>query len=347
MHSNAAKPLRAAVIGCGAIADRLHVPDYVHCDEADLVALCDISTDAARRVSERWRPDVRIYKDYREMLKKEPLDCVTVTLPNALHCEVTVECLKAGLHTMVEKPMATSDAECKKMIAAAKKAEKLLLVNQTQRLVNAHVKAREVVRSGILGGVLYVNAVFGHDGPDNWSPDAKWFFDKKKARFGAMADLGVHKADLVRYITGKEVKHVSAYTARLEKGGSVEDNFVSCLTFADGAVGTLAASWTFKGLGANFMVLQCEKGSLRITDWPDKPVVAHFNDPFAEINFAPDPAVELYPESWGVEVSKRFARACLGLEQPFCTGEEGRRSLGIIFAAEKSAQTGKSITIKD
>jgi predicted dehydrogenase len=75
--------------------------------------------------------------------------------------------------------------------------------------------------------------------------NGKWFFDKKQARFGAMADLGVHKADLIRFLTGKEVAEISAFSACLEKSNaSVEDNFVSALKFTDGPVGTLSASWT-------------------------------------------------------------------------------------------------------
>jgi predicted dehydrogenase len=237
--------------------------------------------------------------------------------------------------------MAASIDECKRMIAAAEKAGKLLMVNQAQRLVPAHLKAREVMASGILGRIFHVTAVFGHSGPDNWHPPAKWFFDKKQARFGAMADLGVHKADLVRYLTGLEVAEVGAFMAQLHKHGDVEDNFVACLHFESGAVGTLASSWTIYGHDANFVHIHCEKGTLKVGTYRDRPVVAGLTDPACEITFDPPPSPNDYPGTWQMDASGHFLRACMGVEEPFCTGEEGMRSLAILTAAEKAAQTGQ------
>jgi UDP-N-acetylglucosamine 3-dehydrogenase len=337
---------RAAVIGCGAIADRLHVPDYVYCPEAEVVALCDKDKGKAREVADRWAPLAAVYSDYKTMLKAESLDGVTVALPNYLHAPVTVDSLKAGCHVMVEKPMATSMAECRRMVDTANKLDRVLMVNQSQRLFPVHVRAKEVIDSGILGRILTLTAMFGHAGPEYWSPSGRWFFDKKQARFGAMADLGVHKADLVRYLTGKEVAKISAYTALLEKKkATVEDNFVSCVTFTDGTIGTLCASWTLKGMGGNYTILHCEKGSLRVSELPDRPLVAELSNPRGTVVFDVPPGSSHYEGSWGLDVSAAFVRACLGEVKPFCTGEEGMKSLEIIFAAEKSALTGRSVEL--
>lgn len=342
-----AKVLRAGVIGCGAIADRVHVPDYVYAPETEVAALCDLNKKAAEEVAQHWAPEAAVYTDYKKMLKEADLDCVTVTLPNRLHMQVTVDVLKAGCHVLVEKPMATSMAECKKMCAAAKAAKKQLLVNQCQRLVPAHQKAKEVIDSGILGKILYTTAMFGHEGPDEWSPNSEWFFQAKDARFGAMADLGVHKADLVRYIAGKEIAEISGYTARLEKQGTVEDNFVSGFKFADGTVGTLGASWTIYGLPANYIMFHCQKGSLYLQIDPTRPVLVGLHEPHGEVTYdLPEPDIR-YPDSWGLDVSGHFARACMRKEKPFCSGEEGMKSLQVIIAAEKSAKTGRSVQLKD
>lgn len=337
--------LRAAVVGCGAISERLHVPDYATCPDAEIVGLCDKDASRAKALAAKWAPEAAIYTDYKKMLAEVSADCVTVTLPNVLHCPVTIDCLKAGAHVMVEKPMATSLAEARKMCDAAKKAGKLLLVNQTQRLINAHKKAREVIQSGVLGKVLHVNGVFGHSGPDNWAPGADWFFNKKSARFGAMADLGIHKADLIRYLAGKEIAEISAYSARLDKKGTVEDNFVSSFKFDDGTVGMLSASWTFYGKGDNYIIFHCEKGSLHVNWDPAHPCIGHLEHPEGRIFFDPPPPIEKYPESWGVDVSGHFVAACKGEMEPFCTGEEGMKSLQVILAAEKSAATGKSVKV--
>ncbi len=339
-------PFRAGIIGCGAITERLHAPDYAVCKDAVIAALCDANPARAHEMRERFAPDAVVYSDYKEMLRKESLDGVTITLPNALHAAATVASLKAGCHVLVEKPMAASFAEAKRMIAAAKAAKKLLMVNQCQRRYAVHRKAKEVLDSGILGRVLTVAACFGHEGPENWSPSGKWFFNKEQARFGAMADLGVHKADLIRFLTGKEVAEVSAFTACLEKKRStVEDNFVSCLRFVDGSIGTLSASWTTKGMDADYVILHCANGSLRVNEIPGKPLVANLENPACTIEFElPDP-LSVYEDSWELGVSEGFVRAARGEEPPFCTGTEGANSLAIIIACEKAAESGKTVKV--
>ena len=342
-----ASKMRAGVIGCGAIAEHLHVPDYILCPEAELVALCDTVQSKAKALADKWAPAATVYTDYKKMLKDAELDCVTVALPNFLHGSVSIDALKAGCNVLVEKPMATSSDEAKKMIDAAKKAKKLLMVNQSQRRFPAHVKAKEVLDSGIMGKVLHVTAMFGHAGPEFWSPTGKWFFKKKEARFGAMADLGVHKADLIRYLTGKEISEISAYYTRLEKKNSdIEDNFVSCLTFNDGTVGTLCASWTVKGMEANYTIFHCANGTLRVCELPGQPLVANLVHPECTISFEVPPPVTNYEGGWGLDVSGAFIRACLGKEEPFASGEEGKKSLEVVLAAEKSADTGRSVKLK-
>ena len=338
--------VRVAVIGCGQIAKHLHVPDYASCEQAEIVALCDLIPAKARALAKQRAPEAKIYTDYKKLLRELKPDAVTVATPNNLHAPITIAALKAGCHVNVEKPMACSTAEAKKMIETAKKCKKLLNVNQSQRLFPPHVKAKEVIDSGIMGKILHLTAMFGHPGPEGWSPTGKWFFKKKEARFGAMADLGVHKADLIRYLTGKEVAQVTGFFERLEKKRTdVEDNFVSALKFTDGTVGTLAASWTVKGMEANYLILHCANGTLRIGELPGQPLVASLVNPECEIIFeVPEPATN-DDESWGLDASGRFVRATLGLEAPYCPGEEGMKSLNVILAAEKSALTGRTVKL--
>jgi predicted dehydrogenase len=340
------KKVRVGIIGCGAIAQRLHIPDYASCPQAEIVAFCDLDKSRASDMAAQYAPEAAVYADYKDLLKNKNIDAVSVCSPNRFHGVVTIAALKAGKHVLVEKPMAMSLAEAKSMVAAAKKAKKLLMVNQSQRKYAAHVKAKEVMDSGIMGKVLHVTAMFGHEGPEFWSPTGKWFFNKKEARFGAMADLGVHKADLIRFLTGKEIVEINAFYATLEKKrADVEDNFVSSFKFADGTVGTLAASWTAKGGGANYTILHCANGTLEVCLHPGKPLVANLENPKCQINFdLPNPPTN-YDGSWGLDVGGSFVRAVLGEEVPFCTGEEGLKSLAVILAAEKAADTKRTVKV--
>jgi len=340
--------MRVGMIGCGQIAKYLHVPDYAACPEAEIVALCDLVPSKAQALAKKYAPQAKVYTDYRKMLKEAAVEAVTVALPNYLHAPVTIDALKAGCHVNVEKPMACSSEEARRMIDTARRCGRLLNVNQSQRLFPPHIKAKEVVDSGILGKILHVTAMFGHAGPEYWSPTGKWFFKKKQARFGAMADLGVHKADLVRYLTGKEVAEIAAFFGTLEKKNTdVEDNFVAALRFTDGTMGTLASSWTVKGMEANYTILHCEKGSFRVCELPGKPLVANLVKPQCDIVFAvPEAVTNEDDEAWGLGAGGRFVRAALGLEAPYCPGEEGKKSLDVILAAEKAAITGRTVKLK-
>lgn len=340
------KKVKVGIIGCGAIAERLHIPDYATCGQAELVAFCDANKARAAAMAGKFASAAQVYSDYKQLLKNPEVEAVSVCMPNKYHGECSVAAARAGKHVLVEKPMATSLAEGRKMVAEAKKAGVMLLVNQSMRNYPAHKKAREIIQSGMLGKVLHVTGMCGHDGPEHWEPSAKWFFKKKDARFGAMADLGVHKADAIRYLTGKEVDEIRAIYATVEKKKTdVEDNFVSSFTFKDGGVGTLAASWTVQGGMVNYTIIHCSKGTLEVLLHKDKPLVARMANPACEIVFDLPEAPMNYPGSWGLDVGGSFVRAILGEEEPFCSGEEGLKSLAVILAAEKAADTGRPVKV--
>jgi predicted dehydrogenase len=338
--------LHAGVIGCGKVARTLHIPEYLSCADTELVAYCEVDPQSLAETVARYgeRPN---YKDYREMLAGEKLDCVSVCLPNYLHCEVTLAALEAGVNVLVEKPMALTLEDADRMIATAKSRGKLLMVSQTQRFSPVHKRAKEVVDSGILGRILHVATAFGHPGPEGWSPRGKWFFEKKKAGFGPMADLGIHKADLVRYLTGKEVAEVSAFVSREEKVNTdVEDNFVSVLRFTDGTLGTLTTSWTVKGMETNYTYLYGEKGTLAISVIPGRPLVAFMSTPRCVIDLPVQAIQSNIEDTWRLGIVDNFAASILGREKCLVPGEEGRKALGIILAADEAARAGKTVKVK-
>jgi predicted dehydrogenase len=222
------------------------------------------------------------------------------------------------------------------------------MVDQAQRFFPVHQKAREVMQSGILGKVLHVATAFGHSGPENWSPRGKWFFRKDQAGFGPMADLGIHKADLVRYLTGKEVESVSGYTSREEKQNTdVEDNFVSVLRFTDGSLGTLTTSWTVKGMETNYTYIYGSNGTLAVAVIPGRPLVAFLSKPACVIDFPVADVRNNAETRWRLGVVDNFAATILGRAQCLVPAEEGRKALAIILAADEAARTGKTVKVKN
>ena len=160
---------------------------------------------------------------------------MSVCAANNAHAELTIKALRAGKHVLCEKPMAVTLGDCETMVAEAKKAGKFLMIGHNQRLTKAHVMAKELIRSGLIGRIITFRTTFGHGGPETWSitPGKNvWFFDKKRAAMGAMADLGVHKTDLIHFLTDQRVVRTTARLTTLDKRGAdgeligVDDNAV-------------------------------------------------------------------------------------------------------------------------
>ena len=250
------------IIGCGKIAQVRHIPEYNDNPDAKLVAFYDLNTARAKALAEQYGG--RAYESVEALLADPNVDAVSVCSANASHAEITVAALEAGKHVLCEKPMATTLADCERMVSAAKKSGKRLMIDQNQRLAGAHVKARELIEQGEIGRVITFATAFRHGGPETWSIDpgqSTWFFDKKRAAMGAMADLGVHKTDLIQYLIGQTVDEVEAQLCTLDKKFSdgspitVDDNAFCIYHMDGGAVGTMIASWTNYGPEDNSTVI--------------------------------------------------------------------------------------------
>lgn len=198
--------IRVGVIGCGKIAQVRHLPEYEANLAAEIHGVYDLNRERAEEIAQKYH--TRAYESYEAMLEDKEIDAVSVCTANFSHCEIVVKALEAGKHVLCEKPMAITYEECKRMVETAKRTNRFLMIGHNQRLTKTHKKARELVMNGEIGEIKTFKTNFGHSGPENWAVDKKnvWFFDKKAAAFGAMADLGIHKTDLIQFLTGKKLK---------------------------------------------------------------------------------------------------------------------------------------------
>ena len=342
--------VRVGVIGTGAIAKYRHLPEYASREDVEIVALCDILENKAVKAAKRFGVDEnKVYTDYKEMLAKEKLDAVSVCLPNYLHAEVTIFALNQGLHVLVEKPMATSVKEADAMISAAKKNNKVLMVGQNQRLAPLHVLAKKIIDSGMLGKVYTFRTVFGHAGPEHWSPSGSWFFDKQKAFAGSLADLGVHKIDLVQFILD-DIEEVACFSAILEKKDcTVDDNSIAIVRMNNGIMGTVETSWTYKPKEENGTVFFCEKGILKMAVEPDAPLVAYFNEPGRGRLVFEVPALQTNEEGgqFNTGVIDSFIDTIHGNIANPIPGEIGKKALTAVIACMESAKSNRKVKIAE
>ncbi|MDB5054569.1 MAG: oxidoreductase protein [Bacilli bacterium] len=336
--------LRVAVVGCGSITKYRHAPEYAFNEHVELVAFCDLVRDRALLMAEQYGGNV--YTDYLEMLQKEKPDAVSVCTSNINHAPVSIAAAKLGIHVLCEKPMATSEADGLAMIAAAKENGAILMVGHNQRLMPAHVKAKEILNAGDLGRVLTFRTAFGHPGPEDWSIEGKegWFFQKDKAIVGAMGDLGVHKADLIRWILDDEVTEISAFVETLHKEDTkVDDNAICILRTRKGTIGTLTASWTYYKGEDNSTILYCEHGVIKIGTDPHDQVIVEKTDGSVQ-KFAVG-AIATNTGQTHSGVIDAFITSIVTKTPPPISGEEGLRSLKVILAALESAASKKLISI--
>lgn len=336
--------IRVAVIGCGAISKHRHIPEYAANPNVELVAFVDILKDRAEHYASQY--GAKAYTDYNEMLKAEKPDAVSVCTPNALHATVSIAAANAGAHVLVEKPMATTEAEGLAMIEAARSSNVHLMVGHNQRLMPPHAKAKEILQTGRLGKVITFRTSFGHPGPEGWSVDGRdsWFFRKEEAIMGAMGDLGVHKSDLIRWLLDDEVVDIAAFVGTLHKEGTdVDDNATCVVRMQSGVIGTLVASWTYYKGGDNSTVLWCENGVMKIGTHPDDQVIVELRNGSVEKYKVGAMATNEKQTTSGV--IDEFVNCLVTNTPPSISGEEGLKSLKVILAAFESQDTKKVISL--
>ena len=342
-------PVKYGFIGCGAIAQRRHLPECAANSHSVVAALSDPMGDRVASLAKQYGG--KPYTDYKEMLAQGDIDAVVVAGPNGLHAEQSIAALNAGKHVLCEKPMATTREDAKAMMAAAEKNKKFLMIGLNQRLMPPHVKAKEILQSGKLGNVLSFRTAFKHPGPEGWSVDAgkSWFFKKGQAFMGVCGDLGVHKADLMRWLLGQEFTDVGGFITTLDKRDpegkliELDDNAYLTLKTAGGVIGSMILSWTNYGLEENYTVLYCQKGVMSLGTDPTYGVIVDYRNGERELHKVGEMSTNIKQVPSGVIDS--FTRNILEGKAPEIDGWEGYKSLDVILTAQEAAKQGKNLKI--
>lgn len=207
--------IKVAIIGCGKIAQVRHLPEYAANPNVELVGYYDLNRERAEKVAAQYGG--KVYDTYFDLLNNPAIDAVSICVDNRSHAEITTYALYAGKHVLCEKPMAITLAECESMVAAAEFNGKHLMIGHNMRFDPVYRRAKELLDEGVIGDVITFRTVMGNAGPEGWSMDGNWFFDKKKAAMGALSDLGIHKVDLLQYLTGQKVISTTAKVLTLNK----------------------------------------------------------------------------------------------------------------------------------
>ena len=343
--------IKVGIIGCGKIAQVRHIPEYAANSNAEVYGFYDINQARAEELAKKYGG--KAYASYEELLADPEIVAVSVCAANHAHAEISIAALKAGKHVLCEKPMAVTLEECEAMVAAAKESGKYLMIGQNQRLAKAHAKAKELIEQGAIGKVLTFRTIFGHGGPETWSIDPGanvWFFDKTKAAMGAMADLGIHKTDMIQYALGTKIVKTQAVLTTLDKKDAtgnligVDDNAICIYQMENGVIGTMTASWTYYAAEDNTTVIYGTKGELRLYDDP-RYSVQQINADGTRVDYQID-QIQTNDNQTASGIIDLFVDCLVQNKEPEISGADVLHAMKAVFASIESSAKGCAIEVK-
>ncbi len=241
--------LKVAVIGVGSMGSN-HARVYSEMSDARLVAVADSRQQAADSAARRW--GTRAYTDFREMLDKERPDAISIAVPTALHEQVATAALEAGVHILVEKPIASTPEAGQRLIDCARKANRQLMVGHIVRFNPAIQELKKRLADGMLGRIFQIHC--RRIGP----------FPSRIQDVGVVVDLAPHDIDIMRYLTG--MNPLRAY-AEIEQRLHTdhEDLLLGLLRFPDNISGGMEINWLTPTKVREVTVLG-ERGMFRVDD---------------------------------------------------------------------------------
>lgn len=281
--SQANSALSVGLIGCGNRG--MYVSGIFAKNEfAKITAICDIYSDKLDAAEQKYS-GARRFTNYKELLGRPDIDAVLIATPAFLHPEHFEAAVEARKHIYMEKPAAVSPEGCRRVAAAAKKADKnkRITVDYQQRYGKDYRKAHQIVKSGELGGIKMVRAAWLGGGPQikTGHPASQerirnWFFYRELSG-DILVEQDCHNIDVVNWFTGSHPVRVSGYGSRqIRNYGDIFDNLAATFQFEDGLVFSYSANqFRTPGFSDVSETFVCEKGAVNTsrrgyTVWRDK-----------------------------------------------------------------------------
>lgn len=277
--------LNVGIIGCGSITRFRHAPEYRANPYVKDIFFYDRNMERAERLAKEFG-GYAVGK-LEDLLSNPTITAISDCSSNEAHHINTPKALLNGKHVLCEKPISINVKHAEEMLEAERQSGKKLMIDHNQRFTKAHQKAKEIIKSKMLGEVLSFRTIFGHQGPENWGitkSNATWFFKKERSHAGVISDLGIHKIDLIHYLLDDEIADVHAFHGALDKvdehGKPIEvaDNAVCILKTKKGKLGTASFSWTYYGAEDNSTTIYCQEGIIKIYHDADAQLIIENKD---------------------------------------------------------------------
>lgn len=341
-----------ALIGCGMVGHH-HITAINGVPKGRLVALCDVRQEVAQSFGQE--AGVPCYTDYHQMLEQPGVDIVNICTPSGLHLEPALACIAAGKHVVIEKPLEITLDRCDRLIAAADKAGVALATIFPSRFSDAARFVKKAVDAGRLGKLTVGDGHVRWWRPQDYYDSGGWRGTWALDGGGALMNQSIHCVDLLQSIMGP-VKAVTAIAGCLaHQRIEVEDTAILAIEWASGAYGVIqgtTAAWP--GIAKQIAIsgtagtIILEEDEIKVWELQkprasDAKTLKKLADAGSHGTGASDP-MAFSPENHRRQLVD-FVKALDKGTAPLVDGREGRKSLEIILAAYKSAETGRRVEL--
>lgn len=340
--------LRVALVGCGNIGLKAHLPAYARIPDVVVVAVCD--TDERLVAAAAELTEAVPYTDLADVLSKEDVDIVDICTPPSTHAKLSIQAMEAERHVLCEKPIAHTLEDADAMIESARVNGVKLMIGQTRRFDHRYVAMKEQIDAGRVGQPVFIRRAERQFLP---CPADAWYWDPALGG-GVILDIGIHVLDLFRWMFGQEPVEVRAVAKAVhqaaqkaaQKAGSFDYAMITC-KFADGGIGFAETSWahpsTFgSGLYASLDVVGTQ-GKLEYSDRGTNPMLVFDEESGAEFPryFALMSSTEHAFEAQIVH----FLDSVRNGSSFAVDAHDARVALSMALAAQQSAMTDQVVTL--
>lgn len=308
-----------------------------------VTAICGKRPEKTKSFAQKWGIP-NYYTDHLEMFRKAELDAVAISTPHYLHFPIAVDAIDAGLHVLVDKPMAINLVEADEMINRARRAGVKLGVILQSRFDEKLRKIKRLVEEGRLGRLLMGEAVVEWFRTQEYYDKSPWRGRWATEGGGALINQAIHTIDLLIWIMG-DVESLWALVGTMAHDIEVEDLAVAALRFKNGAFGLIQGSTAiYPGLPTR-LEIHGEKGTVIHEGGLIKMIAIEGEETYSEKEVVEGLAAWARPEAVPPinhrELIRDFIDAVKEDREPYVSGIEGRKSLEVIRAIYWSGRTGK------
>ena len=329
--------LRIGVIGLGWFGE-IHCETIVGIPNMELAALCTRRPDRLAEQAKKFGVG-KTYRDYRDMLADKEIDAVSIVTMWDQHTEPAIAALEAGKHVFLEKPMASTVADCEKIIAAARKARGILQIGHICRFNPRYRMAKQAIDEGRIGRIVALQS--RRNIPAAWTPTIL-------EKIGPIVGDAIHDTDLMLWFTGDTVASAYAQTVSV-RNLRYPDIGQTMYRFRGGATATLETVWCMPektpfDIDERMSIIGTE-GIIHIQDtFPNLGIVDKVRLHSPDTTYWP-----MFEGARGGALRAEFdyfAACALKGERPkIGRPEDAMEALKATIAAEESARTGKVIQI--